>query len=209
MKTILELCREAADIFLGVERPNDLLDNSENDRLWLNLANKVLSDLNNQEFDCNIKNETFELKNDKKIDISECLPDFKSYVKYTHFFALDDKMRLIDMLEGVFSGNNLYTGKYLKFKIQDNIIEILEKSEYAYYIKFLYNNKVILWDYDNFTDKMILTKNTDVPIYPEDLVRKGLVYFYQKQANPKDSFDDYMGYKKMLEFCKYSKWERI
>ena len=32
MKTILELCREVSDI-LGVERPNDLLDNSENNRL--------------------------------------------------------------------------------------------------------------------------------------------------------------------------------
>lgn len=46
MKTILEFCRETADI-LGVERPKDLLNNSENDRLWLNLANEVLSDLNN------------------------------------------------------------------------------------------------------------------------------------------------------------------
>lgn len=56
-----------------------------------------------------------------------------------------------------------------------------------------------------------LTKNTDVPIYPEDLVRKGLIYFYQnqKQANPIDSFDDYMDYKKWLEFYKYNKWERI
>lgn len=204
MKTILELCREAADI-LGVERPKDLLSNSENNRLWLNLANEVLSDLNSQEFNCNIKAETFELKDDKRIDISEWFPDFKHYVKYTHFFALDNQMRLMDMLDGVFSGNNLYTGKYLKFKIQDNIIEILEKSEYTFYISFLYNTKVILWDYDNFTDKMILTKNTDVPIYPEDLVRRGLTYFYQKQTKPKDSFDDYMGYKKWLEFYKYSK----
>ena len=40
MKTILELCREVSDI-LGVKRPNDLLDNSENNRLWLNITNKT------------------------------------------------------------------------------------------------------------------------------------------------------------------------
>lgn len=201
MKTILELCREAADI-LGVERPNNLLDNSENNRLWLNIANKVLLDLNNQELKINVKNETFELKDDKRIDIVEWFPDFKSYVKYTHFFICDKQMRLLDMTRGVFTGNNLYACDYLKFNIKDNIIEILDKSNDASYIKFLYNSKVILWDYDNFTDKMILTKNTDVPIYLEDLVRKGLIYFYQKEINSKDKFDDFMIYTKELEYCK-------
>lgn len=139
------------------------------------------------------------MKDDKRIDISEWLPDFKSYVKYTHFFALDDQMRLMDMTRDMFVGNDLYVCDYLKFKIQDNMIEILDKSEYAYYINFLYNNKVILWDYNNFTDKMILTKNTDVPIYDEDLVRKGLVYFYQEEIDSKDKFDDFMQYTKALE----------
>lgn len=201
MKTILELCREAADI-LGIERPKDLLDNSGNNRLWLKIANYTLSDLNNQELNINVKSETFELKDDKKIDIIEWLPDFKSYVKYMHFYVFDNHMRLLDMTRDMFVGNDLYVCDYLKFKIQDNMIEILDKSEYAYYINFLYNNKVILWDYNNFTDKMILTKNTDVPIYDEDLVRKGLVYFYQEEIDSKDKFDDFMQYTKMLEYYK-------
>ena len=57
MKTILELCREVSDI-LGVERPNDLLDNSENNRLWLNISNKTLLDLNNRDLKINVKDET-------------------------------------------------------------------------------------------------------------------------------------------------------
>ncbi len=202
MKTILELCREAADI-LGVERPNDLLDNSENNRLWLNITNKTLLDLNNRDLKINVKDETFELKDDKRIDIVEWFPDFKSYVKYTHFFVCDKQMRLLDMTRGVFTGNNLYACDYLKFNIKDNIIEILDKSDDASYIKFLYNSKVILWDYDDFTDKMILTKNTDVPIYSEDLVRKGLIYLYQEEINSKDKFDDFKIYMKELERCEF------
>lgn len=202
MKTILELCREASDI-LGVERPNDLLDNSENNRLWLNIANKTLLDLNSQELKINVKDETFELKDDKRIDIFEWFPDFKSYVKYTHFLICDKKMRLLDMTKGVFTGNNLYVCDHLKFNIKDNIIEILNKLDDAFYIKFLYNSKYILWDYDNLIDKMILTKNTDVPIYPEDLVRKGLVYFYREETDSKNKFDDYMIYTKELEHCKF------
>lgn len=65
MKTILELCREVSDI-LGVERPNDLLDNSENNRLWLNITNKTLLDLNNRELKINVKDKTFKLKDDKR-----------------------------------------------------------------------------------------------------------------------------------------------
>ncbi len=201
MKTILELCREVSDI-LGVETPNNLLDNSENNRLWLNIANKTLLDLNSQELKINVRDETFELKDDKRIDIVEWFPDFKSYVKYTHFFICDKKMRLLDMTRGTFAGNNLYVCDYLKFNIKDNIIEILNKLDDASYIKFLYNSKDILWDYDNLIDKMILTKNTDVPIYSENLVRKGLVYFYQEETNSKDKFDDFMIYKEELERCK-------
>ena len=201
MKTILELCREVSDI-LGVERPNNLLDNSENNRLWLNIANKVLLDLNSQELKINVRDETFELKDDKRIDIVEWFPDFKSYVKYTHFFICDKQMGLLDMTRGIFTGNNLYVCDYLKFNIKDNIIEILDKLDDVSYIKFLYNSKDILWDYDNLIDKMILTKNTDVPIYSEDLVRKGLVYFYQEETNSKDKFGDFMIYTKELERCK-------
>lgn len=202
MKTILELCREVSDI-LGVKRPNDLLDNSENNRLWLNITNKTLLDLNNRELKINVKDEIFKLKDDKRINIVEWFPDFKSYVKYTHFFVYDRRMRLLDMTRGVFTGNNLYICDYLKFNIKDNIIETLDKSDDASYIKFLYNSKVILWDYNNFTDKMILTKNTDVPIYSEDLVRKGLIYFYQEEINSKDKLDDFNMYMKELERCEF------
>ena len=78
------------------------------------------------------------------------------------------------------------------------------------YIKFLYNSKVILWDYNDFTDKMILTKNTDVPIYSEDLVRKGLIYFYQEEINSKDKLDDFNMYMKELERCEFmDRWKEI
>ena len=169
----------------------------------LNITNKTLLDLNNRDLKINVKDEPFELKDDKRIDIVEWFPDFKSYVKYTHFFVFDKRMRLLDMTRGVFTGNNLYACDYLKFNIKDNIIEILDKLDDASYIKFLYNSKVILWDYDDFTDKMILTKNTDVPIYSEDLVRKGLIYFYQEEINSKDKLDDFKIYMKELERCEF------
>ena len=50
---------------------------------------------------------------------------------------------------------------------------------------------------------MILTKNTDVPIYSEDLVRKGLIYFYQEEINSKDKLNDFNMYMKELERCEF------
>lgn len=201
MKMILELCKEASDI-LDVERPKDLFVNDENNKLWFKIATETLTDLNNQELKINIKSNNFQLKDDKRIDISEMVTDFKSYVKSSHFFVLDDKMRLLDMAKRIFSGNNLYVCDNLKFKIQDNIIEILNKSQNAFYIKFSYKSKIILWDYDTIQDKISLTKNTDIPIYSEELVRKGLIYFYQALMNKKNSFNAFIQYTNELEFNK-------
>ena len=165
MKTILEICREVADL-AATKRPDNLFDaNSQQESIFLSVAKSALDSLLRygdwQELTKEGCLRTVEGRT--QYPISEFLPDFYCLLNNT-IFIKDSKERIIGAItpEQWMREKYFYSsGNELKFKIQ---------------------NGRVVWDFDTFEEKSSLTSNTDVPVFDEYLVKLNILWRWLKRS---------------------------
>lgn len=186
MKTILEICREVADL-AATKRPNDLFDaNSQQESIFLSVAKSALDSLLRYGDWQELTKEGCLRTVDGRTQypISEFLPDFFCLLNNT-IFIKDGKERII----GAITPEQWMREKYfsspsneLKFKIQNGRFVFLTPPAGGLRIVFQYRSNGIVWDFDTFEEKSLLTANTDVPVFDEYLVKLNILWRWLKRS---------------------------
>ena len=128
-------------------------------------------------------------------------PDFYSLLNNT-IYIKDKKEKVI----GAITPEEWMKEKYfcndasnLKFKIQNGRIKFLTPPEDDLKIVFQYRSNAVCFDpYNGYQEKNVLTKNTDVPIFDEYLVKLGILWRWLKR-NGMDYTEEYAEYEKELK----------
>lgn len=200
MKTILEICREAADL-AAVQRPDDLFaTDNQNDQIWLSVAKSELDSLmrygNWQELTKEAELRTNCSQTIYPLDT--IAPDFYCLLQNT-IFIKDQAERVIGAItpeqwarDKCFKVNNS-----VSFIIQNNRIKFLNQPE-CWKILLMYRSSNIVWDFNTFEEKTVLTANTDVPIFDEYLVKLGILWRWLKRTGL-DYTEEYNEYQRELK----------
>lgn len=180
MKTILEICREVADL-AAVKRPNDLFNaNGQQDSIFLSVAKSSLDsllrygdwqELTKEAWFCTIVGK-------KQYRIDEIVSDFYCLLPDT-IYIKDSKERIIGAVTPQQWMQEEYlcnVGTNIKFKIQNNRFVFSEEPPSNMKIVFLYRSNNIVWDFNTFEEKNRLTANTDVPIFDEYVVKLDILW---------------------------------
>lgn len=186
MKTILEICREVADL-AATKRPDNLFDaNSQQESIFLSVAKSALDSLLRygdwQELTKEGCLRTVEGRT--QYPISEFLPDFYCLLNNT-IFIKDNKERIIGAItpEQWMREKYFYSsGNELKFKIQNGRFVFLTPPPGGMRIVFQYRSNGVVWDFDTFEEKSSLTSNTDVPVFDEYLVKLNILWRWLKRS---------------------------
>ena len=186
MKTILEICREVADL-AATKRPVNLFDkNSQQESIFLSVAKSALDSLLRygdwQELTKEGCLRTVEGRT--QYPISEFLPDFYCLLNNT-IFIKDSKERIIGAITPEHWMREKYffsPGNGIKFKIQNGRFVFLTPPAGGLRIVFQYRSNGIVWDFDTFEEKSVLTANTDVPIFDEYLVKLNILWRWLKRS---------------------------
>lgn len=200
MKTILEICREVADL-AAVQRPDNLFaSDNQNDQIWLSVAKSELDSLmrygNWQEL---TKEAVLNTNCNQMIyPLDMIAPDFYCLLQNTVFIK-DQAERVI----GAITPEQWARDKCFKvnddvsFIIQNNRIKFLNPPE-CWKILLMYRSSNIVWDYKTFDEKTTLTSNTDVPIFDEYLVKLGILWRWLKRSGL-DYTEEYNEYQRELK----------
>lgn len=202
MKTILEICREVADL-AAVKRPNDLFNkSSQNESIFLSVAKSALDsmlrygdweELTKEGKLCTVKGKT-------RYAICDFAPDFYSLLNNT-IFIKDSHERVV----GAITPEQWMREKYffspsndIKFKIQNGCFVFLTPPPCGMKIVFQYRSNNIVWDFNTFEEKNVLTANTDVPIFDEYLVKLNILWRWLKRSGL-DYAEEYNEYQTELK----------
>lgn len=198
MKNILEICQEAADL-VAVQKPQDLFsENSQQEAIFLSVAKDTLDSLLRygdwQEL--TKEGSLLTIANKKDYLISDFCPDFYCLLNNTVYIK-DSKEKVI----GAITPEEWMKEKYfnlssinLKFKIQNGMLKFLTPPPAHVKIVFQYRSGNIVYDATNgYEEKTVLNKNTDIPIFDEFLVKKGIVWrWYRRNGMPyEEEFNEY------------------
>jgi len=186
MKTILEICREVADL-AAVKRPNDLFNsNSQQESIFLSVAKSTLDSLLRYGDWQELTKEgcLFTVPNVNQYSIEDVAPDFFSLLNNT-IYIRDTQERII----GAITPSQWMKEKYfyssgcgVKFKIQNGRFVFLNPVSATVKIVFQYRSNNIVWDFKTFEEKNTLTANTDVPIFDEYVVKLGILWRWLKRS---------------------------
>lgn len=194
MKTILEICREVADL-AAVRRPNDLFNaSSQQESVFLSIAKSSLdSMLRYGDWQELTKEGSFYTVAGKtQYAVSEIVPDFYSLLNNT-IFIKDKQERVIGAItpeqwarEKCFQN----TCCDIKFKLQNGRFVFLSEPPCNVKIVFQYRSNNIVWDFNTFEEKNVLSANTDVPIFDEYLIKLDILWRWLKR-NGLDYTEEY------------------
>lgn len=202
MKTILEICREVADL-AAVKRPDDLFGNaSQQNNIFLSVAKSALDSLlrygNWQELTKEGCIRTVQGK--KQYVISDYIPDFYCILNNTVYIK-DTNEKVI----GAITPEQWMKDKYfcacsgkMKFKIQNGRLVFLNEPPARVKVVFQYRSNNIVWDFKTLEEKNVLEANTDVPIFDEYLVKLAILWRWQKR-NGLDYSEEYAEYQQELK----------
>ena len=199
MKNILEICREAADL-VAVQKPEDLFaGDSQQEAVFLSIAKDTLDSLLRygdwQEL---TKEGTLHTEEEiSNYPIHDFCPDFYSLLNNT-IYIKDSSEKIIGsitpeqwMKEKYFNVSSLG----LKFKIQNGILKFLTPPPAYINIVFQYRSANVVYDAQNgYQEKSELSKNTDIPVFDEFLVKKGIVWrWYRRNGMPyEEEYNEYV-----------------
>ena len=203
MKSVLEICQEVADI-AATKRPEDLFNSASlSDSIFLSVAKSALDSLLRygdwQEL---TKEGILRTSSTRDSYLLEAVcPDFYSLLNNT-IFIKDSKEKIIGaitpedwMREKYFC----HEGSQLKFKIQNGRIKFLTPPADGLKIVFQYRSNAICFDpYEGYKEKSNLTKNTDIPVFDEYLVKLGILWRWFKR-NGMDYAEEYAEYERELK----------
>lgn len=203
MKNILEICQEAADL-TAVQKPEDLFSGkSQQEGVFLSIAKDTLESLLRYGDWQELTKEgcLYTIKGKCHYLIEEFCPDFYSLLNNTVYIK-DTAEKLI----GSITAEEWMREKYfylpsinLKFKIQNGFFKFLTPPPEDVKIVFQYRSSNIVYDAAaGYEEKKILSKNTDVPIFDEFLVKKGIIWrWYRRNGMPYE--EEYNEYQRELK----------
>ena len=186
MKTILEICREVADL-AAVKRPNNLFNtDSQHESIFLSVAKSALDSLLRygdwEELTKEGCLNTIEGKT--SYVIKEFAPDFYCLLNNT-IFIKDMHERVI----GAITPQQWMKEKYfssaangIKFNIQNGRFKFLTPPPAGLKIVFQYRSDNIVWDFNTFEEKNTLNANTDVPVFDEYVVKLSILWRWLKRS---------------------------
>lgn len=179
----------------AVRRPNDLFNaSSQQESVFLSIAKSSLdSMLRYGDWQELTKDGSFcTVVGKKQYAIKEIAPDFFCLLNNT-IFIKDNHERVIGAItpeqwakEKCFCN----TGCGVKFKIQNGRFVFLEEPPCCVKIFFQYRSDNIVWDFNTFDEKNVLSANTDVPIFDEYLVKLDILWRWLKR-NGLDYTEEY------------------
>jgi len=186
MKTILEICREVADL-AAVKRPDDLFNTaSQHESIFLSVAKSALDsmlrygDWEELTKECCL----YTIEGKSSYLIKEIAPDFYCLLNNT-IFIKDRHERVI----GAITPQQWMKEKYfsspsngIKFSIQNGRIKFLTPPPAGLKIVFQYRSNNIVWDFNTFEEKNVLNANTDVPIFDEYVVKLNILWRWLKRS---------------------------
>lgn len=198
MKNILEICREAASL-VAAQKPEDLFnEDSQQEAVFLSVAKDTLDSLLRygdwQEL---TKEGVLRTSGGRSAYIiKQFCPDFYSILNNTVYIK-DSAEKVI----GAITPQDWMREKYfncpnvdLKFKIQNGMLKFLTPPPDGIKIVFQYRSSNIVFDAANgYEEKSELTKNTDIPIFDEFLVKKGIVWRWNRRNGMpyEEEFNEY------------------
>ena len=203
MKSILKICQEVADL-AATKRPQDLFNlNSQQDAIFLSTAKSALDSLLRYGDWPELTKEGVLRtagKKDKYL-MEEVCPDFYCILNNT-IYVKDGNEKLI----GAITPQDWMREKYFneassdtKFIIQNGMIKFLTIPKDNIKIVFQYRSNAICLDASNgYMEKSIITKNTDIPIFDEYLVKLGILWRWLKR-NGMDYTEEYNEYEREIK----------
>lgn len=202
MKTILDICREVADL-AATKRPDDLFSlRSQQENIFLSVAKSALdSMLRYGDWQELIKEGCLRtIGNRTEYPINEVVSDFYCLLNNT-IYIKDNAERIIGAItpeEWVRDKCFNCAGVGIKFKIQNNRFVFLTPPPSGMRIVFQYRSNNIVWDFNTFEEKNILSSNTDVPIFDEYLVKLNILWRWLKRSGL-DYTEEYQEYYRELK----------
>lgn len=202
MKTILEICREVADL-AATKRPNDLFDSrSQQEAIFLSVAKSALDSLMRfgdwQEL---VKDGYLRtVENVCNYKISDFAPDFYCLINNT-IYIKDSHERIIGAITPAQWQREKYfahDGIGIKFKIQNGCFKFLTPPAGNLKIVFEYRSNHVVWDFNTFAEKSEISANTDVPIFDEYLVKCAILWRWLKRSGL-DYAEEYEEYTRELK----------
>ncbi|MBQ9090206.1 MAG: hypothetical protein IJY58_04070 [Alphaproteobacteria bacterium] len=193
MSTILEICQDAASL-VATQKPTDLFDvDNQQSAIFLSIAKDTLESL--RRF-----GDWQELTKEGRLTVSphqsiyyipDFCPDFYALINNT-IYIRDTSEKLIGaitpeqwMTDRFFNGGDAG----LRFKIQNNCLRFLTPPQKTCQIIFFYRSAVVALETEHngctYEEKTTITKNTDVPVFDEYLVKLGIVWrWYKRNGMP-------------------------
>jgi len=202
MKTILEICREVADL-AATKRPDNLFaENSQQESIFLSVSKSALdSMLRYGDWQALTREGCLHTTAGKEqYIINEFLPDFYCLLNNT-IFIKDGNDRIIGAItpEQWMKEKYFYNpGTEIKFKIQNGRFMFLTPPAENIRVVFQYRSNNIVWDFDTFEEKNALTANTDIPIFDEYLVKLNILWRWLKRSGL-DYAEEYNEYQNELK----------
>ena len=203
MKSILEICQEVADL-AATKRPQDLFNsNSLQDAIFLSTAKSALDSLLRYGDWPELTKEAVLRTSGKKDKyfMEEVCPDFYSILNNT-IYIKDGNEKLI----GSITPQEWMREKYFneassgtKFIIQNGMIKFLVTPQDDIKIVFQYRSNTVCLDGANgYTEKNSISKNTDIPVFDEYLVKLGILWRWLKR-NGMDYAEEYNEYEREIK----------
>lgn len=203
MKNMLQICQEVADL-AATKRPENLFDeNSQHEAIFLSVAKSALDSLMRYADWQELTKEGVlrTAGNKSSYLIHSIVPDFYSLLNNT-VYVKDGSEKVIGAITPEQWMRDKYfdaIGSDIKFKFQNGMIKFLQTPPNGIKIVFQYRSSNIVWDAaSGYEEKSQLTKNTDVPIFDEYLVKLGIIWRWLKR-NGMDYTEEFNEYQKELE----------
>lgn len=203
MKSILEICHEVADL-AATKRPQDLFNSaSQQDSIFLSVAKSALDSLLRYGDWQELTKEGTLLTTGQKCWylLDGICPDFYSLINNT-IYIKDTQEKVI----GAINPQDWMQEKYfcesnsgIKFRIQGGMIKFLTPPPSGTKIVFQYRSSAVCLDpQQGYLEKNTITKNTDIPIFDEYLVKLGILWRWLKR-NGMDYTEELVEYERELK----------
>ena len=202
MNSVLEICQEAADM-TATMRPDDLFDkNVQHNAIFLSvMKNELQSLMHYGDWQALIKEGCFCTVEGKSFyAFDDAVPDFYALVHNT-IYVKNSAEQVIGSLTGEEWMREKYVhcrGGDVRFKIENNGVHFLSVPQGGLKIVFVYRSNAVCVDGKTGEFKITVTKNTDLPIFDEYIVKLGVIWRFLKRSGM-DYEEEYNDYQKELK----------